>query len=242
MSVKFALRIGGQMHDHKNFSDSNAEKSKASDWAMVILTFLTAIAAFISAWLFQEQLIETRRLFRLDERAWVELEPVSPSGPEAVPEGWPVTYRYDLRVKNVGKTVASDVFLRLTDHLSTSEIGSDNKEISKVQEDLLKSASQGERRNVEGNVVGVVISSIPLVLAPNSAAPVTGVITAVVPKVKIEGPYKSGTYDYVIGRVDYLDTFKVKHWMTFCFVVADDKGNLKSCIFGNNEDENEPRT
>src|SRR5229473_4738660 len=116
MSVKVALRNGGQMHNHENSSDSNKvvhEKSKASDWAMVILTFLTAVAAFISAWLFQEQLIEARKSFKLDERAWIELEPISQRPDPLNFDKDHASYRYELWLKNVGKTVASDVILRL---------------------------------------------------------------------------------------------------------------------------------
>jgi hypothetical protein len=95
------------------------ERSKAADWALVILTFFTVIAAVVSAWFFQQQLVEARRStdaaihnFTVDERAWVELEPIKGtlSSPRTAKIG--AGFSYPIYIRNVGKNVARDVRLR----------------------------------------------------------------------------------------------------------------------------------
>ena len=81
---------------------------------MVILTLLISIAAFWSGWLFQGQLTEARKAtnlsaesFRIDERAWVEFEPVKPVPYSPRTDKFGALFEYDLYIKNVGKSVAS---------------------------------------------------------------------------------------------------------------------------------------
>jgi hypothetical protein len=52
--------------------------------------------------------------------------------------------------------------------------------------------------------------------------------------------FKSGNalYEFLIGRIDYTDAFRIEHWMTFCFFISDASGNIQYCQEGNDEDRN----
>src|ERR1035437_922051 len=102
------------------------EKSKWTDITIVILTVLIAIAAFWSACIFQRQLTEARKAtqqntesFRIDERAWVEIEPIKPIllMPSDTPNAGAL-FTCDIYPKNFGKTVATDILVRAADVLS----------------------------------------------------------------------------------------------------------------------------
>lgn len=92
------------------------EKSKAADWAIAGLTVLIAIAAFWSAFIFQGQLEEARRLTEISERPWlsVEISPLSGiswtkgAAPASGLNGSPFM-KLKVSIKNVGKSIAKDV-------------------------------------------------------------------------------------------------------------------------------------
>jgi hypothetical protein len=219
------------------------EKSKAADWAMVVLTFLTVVAAIASAWLFEAQLKEARRStdaaiqnFKLDERAWIEIEAINPARVEPHATEKRIAYRYEFRVKNVGKTVASRVFMTLERVSFKDPVGYNEKKILEAIESIGQSAEIGE--TAEGKVTTALQSSVPRILAPNTSAPVPALIVAYVPiKSASAGlsPIKHD-YDYIVGAVYYYDVFQVAHSLSFCYIVSDDQGSLRSCIFGNDED------
>jgi hypothetical protein len=54
----------------RHWWDVPREKSKAADWAMVVLTTAIAVAAFWSIWFVQGQLKEARRATDLSEQQW----------------------------------------------------------------------------------------------------------------------------------------------------------------------------
>ena len=52
----------------------------------------------------------------------------------------------------------------------------------------------------------------------------------------MNGAYK---YGYMLGRIDYIDAFNVDHWVHFCFMIMNNKGELGHCQYGNDEDSNQ---
>jgi hypothetical protein len=212
------------------------ERSKAADWAMVSLTVFAVIAAIVSAWFFQEQLVEARRStdaaihnFTVDERAWVELEPIKGTvkSPRTAKIG--AGFSYPVYVRNVGKTVARDVRFR------ASRIGSQS---SLTMGDNAQSLAWTQDKLLLGKVptasdIPITIAT-PNVLAPNSVSPAPAILYG-----QERQPFpKDEWVSYLIGRVDYTDEFGIPHWLKFCFFVADAQGNLWNCKEGNDEDHN----
>jgi hypothetical protein len=186
------------------------ERSKAADWAMVLLTFFTLIAAIVSAVYFQRQLAEARRgtnaavkNFMLDERAWVQ-PAVNVSQYKDVSGKY---IEYAVGVKNVGKTVASNVVITI-DAVSADQF--DIRTIPNYQR--IDPLPGGGSLRVA-------------VIAPNSAA----IETVNYPIHEGQVAHSMTKRDYIIGRIDYKDEFKARHWATYCFIVRMDIPRLEGC-------------
>src|ERR1700722_8307168 len=213
------------------------ERPKVTDWVTVGLTVVVAFAAIYSAWLFQGQLTEARiatqlntESFRIDERAWVEIESIKLIRTYPGDSKIGKSFRYAIYPKNVGKTVASDVqILAHRGSMSSSITMGDNaSQIGMFQDRLLleepKSPSDIPR-----------INPISKVLAPNTIAAVPLVMDGQAPQ-----PFSKDEWvSYLIGRIDYTDAFQVKHSLKFCYFVVDSQGNLWNCREGNDQDRNE---
>jgi hypothetical protein len=217
----------------RHYWDAPRHKAKWTDGATVILTVLIAAAAIWSALIFQGQLDVTIKNFTLDERAWIELEPIKPAklfspATKFIPRN---SFVYELYPKNYGKTIARDITMKA--------------EVSGGNEDFSNSADQMDRWQDKfllnqftemgtGKSVVVSPSPIPKVLAPGVSAPVPYVVHAQSPQ------YFDGhaMYDYIVGRMDYTDQFNISHWIKFCFFVRNPAGELTSCQYGNDEDRN----
>lgn len=93
----------------------NREKAKVTDWLVVALTLVVAIAAIGSAWIFQAQLTEARRFTEISERPWlsVEISPLSGiswvNAPTASGLNGSPYIKLKVSIKNVGKSIAKDV-------------------------------------------------------------------------------------------------------------------------------------
>ena len=244
------------------------EKAKATDWAMVILTFLATVAAFVSAWLFQAQLTEARRTFRLDERAWLELEPTQPqSSPAklgAVPE-----YKYEILVKNVGKTAARSVTLKLA-AANLLAFSSDKEEIECLErlQKILRMPDEKSAVPPKSNVehcsseftTETIAANVPQLIAPNTTItlPMTGgsdsfintggssTSFGLVPRRGVEllrpfipwGIIQGLPARVLLGRLEYRDVFDIAHWRTICISPTERGQTFGFCDAGNAEDEN----
>ncbi len=216
----------------KHYWDAPRYKAKWTESATVILTLLIAIAAFYSAWIFQGQLDETRKVFRIDERAWIEIEPIKPT--LLVPQNakFPATFTCNIYPKNAGKTVARDIAVKAWDFSGTEEMGNNAEAMRNIQDKLLLDRF---KKMGNGNPVIIPSNPVPKVLAPNSVSPVPFRLTCQAPQV-----FPNGTQfiHYMIGRIDYCDQFQIKHWLKFCFYVVNARGEVWACKQGNNEDRN----
>lgn len=103
--------------------DAPREKSKPTDVAMVFLTILVVVAAFLSAYYFQKQLDVMRRQFEATDRPWITVEVTANT--DYVPGafiGGPLTFDPDgsahltwkYTLKNIGRSVANQVYIRET--------------------------------------------------------------------------------------------------------------------------------
>jgi hypothetical protein len=193
-------------------SAQGRQKSKAADWAMVALTFLTATAAFVSAWLFQAQLTDARKSFRVDERAWIEVDIVPDAKPEPTA---PKAFNFRVYPKNIGKTVARNVSFGLITTGGINDVRNDPKGVAA----LLDNA----KRSAKGRPAWAVF-------APNITTPVGYMF---------QGEARTiDSFFFVIGYVEYLDEFHVFHWKTFCFASTEIPGEFEYCPYGNDEDSN----
>lgn len=213
------------------------ERSKAADWAVVILTVLLAIAAFWSAFLFQGQLTEARKAgdlasesFRMDERAWIVLEKVNPTLTAPANAKFPASFNCEISLRNVGKTVATNVEVKAQSIFSAGGFGDHADGVRNTQDHLLADITKPP-----GSSLGPPPNPVPKMLAPNSTSPVPFKLGCNAPQ-----SFSSGFQwmNYDIGRVDYCDQFRVKHWLKFCFYVANARGELWNCQYGNDGDRN----
>jgi hypothetical protein len=211
-----------------HYWDIPREKSKWTDIGTLVLTCAIAAAAIYSAWVFQGQLTEARKAvtltvdsFRMDERAWVEIEPIKPVLFSPANQQFSATYTCNIFPKNVGKTPALDVEARATDVMSVDGWDKTTEGVFKAQ-DMLYSAMPPEAFH----------SRIPRVLAPNTVSPVPFRLTC-------QAPGQHGDIHYLIGKINYCDKFNVKHWLRFCFYVVNARGEIWACKNGNDEDRSD---
>jgi hypothetical protein len=158
--------------------------------------------------------------FRIDERAWIEIEPIKP---QLLMRGEADTgdlFTCNIYLRNLGKTVATNISVRAADPMSTNGWDENAQVVTKSQDRIPKEIPSGR---------------VQTVLAPNeiSAAPFR--MTCQAPQT-----FKSGgqLIHYLIGRINYVDQFQVAHWKRFCYFVVNNRGEIWNCREGNYEDKN----
>ncbi len=170
------------------------------------------------------ELRQSTESFRVDERAWIEIQPIRPIPRTPASSGFGAMFTYDIFPKNVGKTPAYDIAVKAVRGapMSGLSLGDNADEIMSYQRMLLK--------NTFGMPDVLISRRVPKTLGP-------GEVSNAPFDVYGQEPQK-GLYQFLIGRVDYTDAFRVQHWMTFCLFIADGKGDLQYCQQGNDEDRN----
>src|SRR5579871_926343 len=157
------------------------EKSKVTDWVGVILTLGVAVAAFWSAWVFQDQLREMRTQtkqsldsFRIDEQASVGLDKpliaeklnfpgpsFTRSGPDGTvhqPDNPNPLIHTSLSLKNFGKTPAFNVVAQAFSS-NIDMIDVESKTMCQFAEDASsgKAVRDGPRQDIKWETLGVTI-------------------------------------------------------------------------------------
>jgi len=156
--------------------------------------------------------------FRTDERAWIQIDSIKKTiiPPSAT---FPtLSFRYEVFLKNVGKTIAKNAKLR-----RISSLGGYPDE--KMVEMTLKHFLVPEATQVP-------FYPIPRAFAPNTVLPIPFTLGGTVPT------SNNTLYSTSMGRIDYTDDFNIPHWMTFCLVVWNVAGDLQYCEYGNDQDRN----
>jgi hypothetical protein len=224
------------------FHHIGQEKSKTSDWALFGVTTLAMIAAFASAVYLSIQIDDTRHSFRLDERAWVELEPIKVTVTDDPKAPNIRVFTYEVYPKNVGKTVAHDVVVKSVFFSDQNYQPLDKEQIDCFQSLLGPSKETSVPANAptglckeEASEVKVWNENrpvIPSVIAPNATSTVPLIFHGFEQKIGDEGWL---TY-LLIGRIEYVDVIGVEHWKKYCLVHMGKE--FFGCKFGNEEDEN----
>jgi hypothetical protein len=221
--------------DSKRSHDTQQSIKKAT-WAGFVAVFLYAIVtAFMWRAMIEQNKIATIALnqstqsFRLDERAWVEIEPIKPVLVAPADSKFSATFTCDIYPKNVGKTVAKDIVVKASDFGGREPT---IEEMNNMQDKLLldKFTEMGT-----GKPVVIPRNPVPKTLAPNSSSPVPFRLTCQAPQI-----FSNGTQalHLMVGRIDYCDQFQIRHWNKFCFYVVNGRGEVWACKEGNDEDRN----
>lgn len=142
------------------------------DWPIFILSLFTLGLLFGTAyftgrqwqttnntyWELHKQTANTERLFRTDERAWVEFDPLKPSILISPVPIFGTIYKYELFPKNVGKTLARDIVIRIPQSQNGSwDAGQSEAFIRQTQDVFL----MGKSKDQTGKQIVVVDDPIP---------------------------------------------------------------------------------
>jgi hypothetical protein len=212
------------------------ESIKKATWAaFVAVSIYALITALMWCQMIKQNriasaaLLQSTESFRIDERAWIEIEPIKGTLFSSRTEKIGAGFQYPIYIRNVGKTVARDIQLRATRMGTQSSVTmGDSAEALKWEQDKLLLGKVPTASDIPVN------NPVPKVLAPNTSSAVPVILNGQEPQY---WPKDEGV-SYLIGRIDYTDVFGIEHWMKFCFFVADSRGNLWNCKEGNDEDRN----
>ena len=208
-----------------------SNRRRRSQWpALVAIWFTSAVVVaytIITTYSLRETRLQLALLarqvqadaeaFRHTERAWVMLEPVRPVVMAHTESFIGLRFQYDLYLRNAGRTLAKGIAVRALDTMAGPALADDAAGIRTLQETRLADLPELSANHV------------PSLLAPGAVATVPFSLTA-------SGPRENALH-YLIGRVDYTDTFAANHWMTFCLQVANPLGELVYCKGGNDTDD-----
>ena len=173
----------------------------------------------------QGQLTQAQYAARLDQRAWIEFEPIKSRPYKNSTDH----YTYELFPKNVGKTAARNIVVR------ANNFGSNFGSIENTRHpDWIHNMQDNFLFGKFKNNPPIGGALVPSVLGPGAISPIPITYIAQIPQT-FPG---TAAIQEISGRIDYTDEFGVRHWIRFCFYPSDAEGNLESCTAGNDEDHN----
>jgi hypothetical protein len=228
--------IAAQNKPSQTTQESIRNATWAAFYAVVVYAVVTALmwcAMIQQNKTASKALRQSTESFRMDERAWIELEPIKPAlifkGNALIS----TAFICNVVPKNVGKTVARDITVK-ADPVMAADGWDENPQSMRMNQD--EELLDKFKWSGTNNPVIVPANPMPKVLAPNSVSPVPFTLTCQAPET-LKGGHQ--WINYLVGRLDYCDQFHVKHWLKFCFYVADSRGEIGACKQGNDEDRNE---
>jgi len=173
----------------------------------------------------QGQLDVSREHFRVDERAWIGLEISRPILRIPADKNFPPGFTYELNARNTGKTVARCVEIRAPKAAALGSFATveNNVWVDNLQDKFLL----GKFKNSADIPINRLV---PTALAPGQATPIPITLAGQAPK--------NNFGSILVGRIDYIDEFMVRHWVKFCYLVEGPNGQLGYCKYGNGEDDN----
>jgi hypothetical protein len=157
----------------------------------------------------------------LKDHAWLVIEPLKPI-PRVIADGKiGASFDYELYIKNVGKKEARNITIRANRVTTDRDMGDNVDQIRRVQNTLM-------RENLGEN------DRIAKTLAPNAQSTVPFRLSGQEPQLFSKG----GFYSFLVGRIEYQDSSSKGYWMTFCYFVSNQRGDLLNCKEGNDFDSN----
>ena len=127
----------------------------------------SANAAKSAAETAQRTLDQSIEAFRIDERAWVEVEPIKPMLLDNNPK-FGTTFTCDIYPRNVGKTVATDIVVKAQEQFSSELFGKSKVIMDAVQDKYLldKAPQMGTNNTVHVPKNPAPKLSLPVPLPP----------------------------------------------------------------------------
>lgn len=95
---------------------------RAAWFAFVAAATYAGIAAYQS-YLTRRQIHDNAESFRLDERAWVEIDPIKPTFLAPADSTFPTIFTCDIYPRNVGKTVARNIVVKAQSSVPGRNLG-----------------------------------------------------------------------------------------------------------------------
>lgn len=208
---------------------------RCAAWFAFGAAFLYAGISAYQTYLLRKQIRNSVESFRMDERAWVELEPIVATPISPPDKEFPAGFSCGIYPKNVGRTVATNISVKAVPALRTGEFSP--KEMQSLQ-DMLQTAKNytvniGPDKTTQSVTDRFPSNPVPKVLSPNTISNAPFRISCQATKDYTGG---SHAYTFVVGRIDYCDAFSIRHWKTSCFYVANARGDVWNCQEGNDED------
>jgi hypothetical protein len=204
-------------------------------WAAWLTFVAAAIYAGInySMWRAMQRTNElATETFRIDERAWLVVDPVTAVPLAPANDRFPASFLCNIYPRNAGKTAATHVQIKALALGGGEELGNNAEQMQRTQDRMLlnKFTEMGT-----GKPVIVPEGPLPRVIPPASSSPAPVRVGCSAPQILASG---TRFIEYVVGRIDYCDQFQVRHWLKFCFFVANARGEVWNCKEGNDEDRN----
>ena len=175
-----------------------------------------------------QQVGDNESFFRTDERAWVVISSIEKTLTIPPDPPFGTIFKFSIFPKNVGKTVARNVRIH-AENPNASASFMENRHAIIMSEDQLFHLSGSKKRAIMPDNPG------PQTLAPGAQSPVPVFSGGQEPQVLSDGNYR---YSFILGRIDYIDAFGVKHWTHFCYFIENSRGELANCTYGNDQDSN----
>jgi hypothetical protein len=241
-------QAGGEQNAARAYNDAPLRVHVLRDWIPIAVSVFTFLFLCATVYYTRKQwqtmnktLCEVRKqtesaglsvnnaeiFFRADERAWVEIDKVEKADTYPPEPPFATIFKYSFSLKNFGKTVAREVKIHIENFDQDGTFESNKKAIRMTQDSLFKDSKSGKR-----------------VIFPNKPGP-----QSIAPNATFTIPVYSGgqeprligknyMYGFMVGRIDYVDAFDTQHWVRFCFMIMNAKGEVGHCQYGNEEDNN----
>lgn len=229
--------------------------TRTIEWLQFSVTALVAVVGIVAICIYYGQLCEMEKAtrasetaanaaktavdnsvqqFRMDERAWLELEsfqnePVEMT--DALKRVYPGlrAFAQGVTIRNYGRSVARNISVRLNMTNADESFGKNSKKLRITEEALRLSKNTATNKS---DWVYIYKAPVATSLAPGSS------MNATMPLIGIPHHTEGGkdVFPYNVGRIDYTDAFGVNHWKTFCFRITETDRSY--CETGNDEDSN----
>lgn len=172
--------------------------------------------------------------FRVDERAWLELESFQNKPVEMTPalkRAFPGlrAFAQGVTIRNYGRSIARNISVRLNMTNAAESFGKNSEKLRITEEALRLGRNTAKNKS---DWVYIFRAPIATSLAPGSTT------NATMPFAGLPHHAEGGkdVFPYIVGRIDYTDAFGVPHWKTFCFQLTETDRSY--CETGNDEDSN----
>jgi len=179
---------------------------------VALLNLIQAVESVRSANASHASINQAENNRRDDDRAWIVISQIEVIGSRQPDGTFSTNWKYGIRAKNVGKTIARDIVIHVGQSFG-----------------ILNSTGVAMTQNF--------VNKAPPESGPQSLAPEQETFIPISAR-SGQAPTERNPVSNVVGSIDYVDGFGASHWITFCFYPSDEQGHLQYCVSGNDQDRN----